>query len=221
MITRPLTPLQQGEVRRISHFTIEASAQNLAEPGFYSYDVRVDAPGDPLPQYNRATGFTIVRGEPRILVVSADPDEDRQLAAALKSSRLEVGLVGLAGFPATLAEMQSYDSIFINNIAAGDLGLDRQRLLESAVRDFGVGLVCVGGDQTYTATAIGTPTLLAPVDTTVWWYIPPTKVTFSWTQVTAGTDSIRYDVVIRRGDGSIYKQLVQYAPPVPASSPLR
>ena len=132
--------------------------QNLAEPGFYSYDVRVDAPGDPLPQNNRATGFTIVRGEPRILVVSADPEEDRQLAAALKSSRLEVGLVGLAGFPATLAEMQSYDSIFINNIAAGELGLDRQRLLESAVRDFGVGLVCVGGDQTYAAGGYrGTP----------------------------------------------------------------
>ncbi len=132
--------------------------QNLAEPGFYSYDVRVDAPGDPLPQNNRASGFTIVRGEPRILVVSADPEEDRQLAAALKSSRLEVGLVGLAGFPATLAEMQSYDSIFINNIAAGELGLDRQRLLESAVRDFGVGLVCVGGDQTYAAGGYrGTP----------------------------------------------------------------
>jgi SH3-like domain-containing protein len=32
VITRPLLPLQQGEVRRISHFTIEASANNLAEP---------------------------------------------------------------------------------------------------------------------------------------------------------------------------------------------
>ena len=61
-------------------------------------------------------------------------------------------------FPGTLAEMQSYDAIFISNLAAGDLGLDRQRLLESAVRDFGVGLVCVGGDQTYAAGGYrGTP----------------------------------------------------------------
>src|SRR5262249_18390553 len=44
--------------------------QTLNEPGFYSYDVGVDAPGDPLPQNNRATGFTTVRGEPRILIVS-------------------------------------------------------------------------------------------------------------------------------------------------------
>ena len=132
--------------------------QTLPEAGFYSYDVRVDAPGDPLPQNNRATGFATVRGEPRILVVSADPQQDRQLAGALETSRLVIDLVGLNKFPSTLAEMQSYDSIFISNLAAGDLGLDRQKLLESAVRDFGVGLVCVGGDQTYAAGGYrGTP----------------------------------------------------------------
>ena len=59
--------------------------QTLPEPGFYNYDVQVDAPGDPLPQNNRATGFATVRGEPRILIVSADPEQDRQLAAALQS----------------------------------------------------------------------------------------------------------------------------------------
>jgi Ca-activated chloride channel family protein len=132
--------------------------QTLSDPGFYNYDVRVDAPGDPLPQNNRATGFATVRGDPRILVVSADPAQDKQLASALESSHLEIRLVGIKDFPATLAEMQSYDSIFISNLAAGDLGSDRQKLLESAVRDFGVGLVCVGGDQTYAAGGYrGTP----------------------------------------------------------------
>src|SRR5882672_5000242 len=132
--------------------------QTLPDPDFYSYDVQVDAPGDPLPQNNRATGFATVRGDPRILIVSADPEQDRQLAAALTSARLEIHLVGINGFPATLAEMQSYDAIFISNLAAGDLGTDRQKLLESAVRDFGVGLVCVGGDQTYAAGGYrGTP----------------------------------------------------------------
>jgi len=132
--------------------------QTLPDPDFYSYDVQVDAPGDPLPQNNRATGFATVRGDPRILVVSADPEQDRQLASALTSAKLEIRLVGINGFPATLAEMQSYDAIFISNLAAGDLGTDRQKLLESAVRDFGVGLVCVGGDQTYAAGGYrGTP----------------------------------------------------------------
>jgi uncharacterized membrane protein len=132
--------------------------QTLPKPGFYKYDVQVDAPGDPLPQNNRAASFAAVRGLPRILIVSADPEQDKLLAAALKSPTLEVILVGVKDFPATIAEMQSYDAIFISNLAAGDLGLDRQKLLESAVRDFGIGLVCVGGDQTYAAGGYrGTP----------------------------------------------------------------
>src|SRR4029077_7942670 len=90
--------------------------QTLPDPGFYSYDVRVDAPGDPLPQNNRASGFATVRGEPRILIVSADPEQAKQLDPALSSSRLEIKLVGVKDFPASLAEMQSYDSIFISNL---------------------------------------------------------------------------------------------------------
>src|ERR1035441_5607073 len=132
--------------------------QTLSKPDFYKYDVQVDAPGDPIPQNNRATSFATVRGQPRILIVSAEPDQDKQLAAALKSPSLEVSLIAVKDFPGTLAEMQSYDAIFISNLSAGDLGLDRQRMLESAVRDFGCGLVCVGGDQTYAAGGYrGTP----------------------------------------------------------------
>src|SRR5258708_14931724 len=71
---------------------------------------------------------------------------------------MKVSLGATNKFPGTLAEMQSYDAIFISNISAGDLGTDRQKVLESAVRDFGVGLVCIGGDQTYAAGGYrGTP----------------------------------------------------------------
>jgi Ca-activated chloride channel homolog len=99
-----------------------------------------------------------VRGEPRVLVVSSDKEQDQQLVSALRTSKLKIHHVGISEFPGTLAEMQSYDAIFISNISAGDFGSERQKLLESAVRDFGVGLVCVGGDQTYAAGGYrGTP----------------------------------------------------------------
>lgn len=125
--------------------------QTLTEPDFYSYDVRVDAPGDTLPQNNRATAFTSVKGDPRVLIISSEPELDRPLAAALESARLEVRLGGLNLLPNSLAEMDSYDAIFLSNVSAGDLGRETMQLLESAVRDFGVGLVCVGGDQAYAA----------------------------------------------------------------------
>jgi len=130
--------------------------QTLQNTGFYKYDVQLDAPGDTVPQNNRGIAFATVRGNPRVLIVSSDPKKDQPLADALQSGKLEVKLTGL--FPDTLAELQSYDTIFLGNLSAGDLGLDSMRLLESAVRDFGVGLVCVGGDQAYAAGGYrGTP----------------------------------------------------------------
>lgn len=125
--------------------------QTLPDQGFFNYDVRVDAVGDSLPQNNRAAAFASVKGDPRVLLISGEPDQDETLAAALRSARLEVKVVGLGGLPNSLAEMDSYDAIFISNLSAGDLGRDTMSLLESAVRDFGVGLVCVGGENTYAA----------------------------------------------------------------------
>jgi uncharacterized membrane protein len=125
--------------------------QTLNDPGFYSYDVVVEGTDDQVAQNNRAASFTSVRGEPKILLVSSDPKEDATLADALRSTKLEVRVADVAGFPTTLAEMAGYDAIFLSNIAAGDLGRDLMRLTESAVRDFGVGLVCIGGDQAFAA----------------------------------------------------------------------
>lgn len=140
--------------------------QTLARPDFYRYEVRVETTADSVPQNNRALNFTSVRGNPRILVVSSEPDKETDLLRALQTSNLEIRLADIGGFPGTLTEMQSYDSIFLCNVAAGDLGFDLMKLLESAVRDFGVGLVCIGGDQSFAAGSYrGTPLdTMLPVD---------------------------------------------------------
>ena len=138
--------------------------QNLSSPGFYKYDVQIEAPGDTIPQNNRGIAFVNVLGNPRALIVSSDPAKDAPLVTALQSGKLDVKISD--HFPQTLEEIQSYDVIFLSNINAGDLGLDSMRLLESAVRDFGVGLVCIGGDQAYAAGGYrGTPLEeILPVD---------------------------------------------------------
>lgn len=127
--------------------------QTLPEPGFYSYEVQVESANDVLPQNNRALAFTDVRGKPRVLLVSDDPPADALLAGAIRDSDALVNLIAPVAWPDTLAELQSYDSIVLCNVAAADLSRDAQARLEVAVRDFGVGLVCVGGDQTYAAGA--------------------------------------------------------------------
>ena len=125
--------------------------QTLADAGFYGYQVQVDVAGDAVPQNNKAGSFVNVRGDPRVLIVSSDPAQDRTLAAALRSAKLEVKVVDERSLPPSLAELQSFDAIILSNVAAGDLGRDGMRLIESAVRDFGIGLVAVGGDQAFAA----------------------------------------------------------------------
>ena len=144
-------PLLAQEVDLTAGKNLFTFPQNLDQADFYAYEVHVEAPGDKVPQNNKATAFVTVRGDPRVLIVSAEPAQDQNLVDALRSAKLDVKLTGISGFPPTLGEMESYDAIFISNLAAGDIGQDGMRLLESAVRDFGVGLVCVGGDQTYAA----------------------------------------------------------------------
>ena len=125
--------------------------QTLEEPGFYSYQVQVEVQGDTVAQNNRASGFANVRGDPRVLLVSSDPNQDATLAAALRSANLDVRAGDLGSMPSTLAELQSYDALFLSNVSAGDLGPDLMRLVESGVRDFGIGLVCIGGDNSFAA----------------------------------------------------------------------
>lgn len=125
--------------------------QTLQEPGFYSYQVQVEVQGDSVPQNNRATSFANVRGDPRVLLVSSDPVQDATLLAALRSANFDVRSGDVAVMPSSLAELQSYDVLFLSNIAAGDLGPDLMRLVESGVRDFGIGLVCIGGDNSFAA----------------------------------------------------------------------
>ncbi len=125
--------------------------QTLPDQGFYNYEVRVDAIGDQLPQNNRAIAFASVRGDPRVLVISGELGLDDTLVAALQSAKLDVKVTGITGLPTSLAEMDSYDAIFLSNVSAGDLGRDTMQLLESAVRDFGVGLVCIGGENAFAA----------------------------------------------------------------------
>lgn len=151
-------PLGEQKVELSAGKNLFTFPQTLNDDGFYSYNIFVDTAGDGVPQNNQASSFTHVQGDPSILIVSADPPADQTLASALRSAKLEVRLAGIESFPRTLPEIQSHDAVFISNVAAGDLGEDAMKLLESAVRDFGVGLVCVGGDQAYAAGGYrGTP----------------------------------------------------------------
>ncbi|MBX3745391.1 MAG: VWA domain-containing protein [Verrucomicrobiae bacterium] len=141
-------------------------SQTLPGSGFHRYEVALDAPFDEVPGNNRAEGFVQIRGLPRILLLSSDPTVDRPLIETIGSEEVEMVVAGRSDFPESLAELQAFDAVVLGNVFAPDWPRELWVWLEQAVRDLGVGVVCIGGDQSYGAGGYrGTPLqALLPVE---------------------------------------------------------
>lgn len=123
----------------------------LTQPGYHTWEAVLESSGDTLPDNNRGLGFTYVQGEPRVLLVEGRAGEGEPLAAVLRDRSLRVERVGVGGVPTTLSDLRGYDSVVLDNVRADQITPGQMRLLQSGVRDLGLGLLMVGGEESLTA----------------------------------------------------------------------
>jgi Mg-chelatase subunit ChlD len=123
----------------------------VAQPGYHTWEAVLEAPGDTLPDNNRGLGFTYVQGEPRVLLVEGSAGEAAPLAAVLRDRSLRVERVGVGGVPTTLSDLRNYDTVLLDNVRADQISPGQMRLLQSGVRDLGLGLLMIGGADSLTA----------------------------------------------------------------------
>ncbi|MFL5717846.1 MAG: VWA domain-containing protein [Chloroflexota bacterium] len=121
------------------------------EAGFHTFRAVVEAARDTFSENDRADSNTIVKGEPRTLVLAGDDKVAAELVAALKSQRQEVETIVPEALPTDFASLASYDSVVLVDVPR--LRLDDRQLaaLQVYVRDLGKGLVMVGGPKSYGA----------------------------------------------------------------------
>lgn len=143
--------------------------QKLDRGGFFNYEAVIEPSADTIPQNNSAIGYTRVSGTPRVLIATQAKQGGRHLKGALEAGGFEVSVSGPEGIGTQLAEMAGYDAIFLENVLATDLSRGQMESLRSFVRDFGGGLIAVGGDQSYGVGGWdGTPLEeILPVDMTM------------------------------------------------------
>ncbi len=136
------------------------------DAGFLRFRVVVEAARDTFNENDRADANTIVKGEPRVLVVKGDDDVAAQLVAALQTERQTVDTVIPEAVPSDLAGLANYDSIVLVDVPRLRLSDTQLAALQVYVRDLGRGLVAVGGPRAYGAGGYtGTPLEEAlPVD---------------------------------------------------------
>jgi uncharacterized protein YegL len=124
--------------------------QNIAgAAGFNRYRAEIYMPGDERAQNDAAYGFSRVEGPPRVLVVEGEPGSSANIASALEASLIPYDLTSPEQLFAELADYARYDAIMLNNVPATRLSGTVMERIASAVGDLGVGLVAVGGADSY------------------------------------------------------------------------
>jgi len=122
-----------------------------AEAGFHTFRMVVEAARDTFSQNNRADANTIIKGEPRILVLAGNPDVAAELVAALKTEKQNVDSIVPEALPTDFASLASYDSVILVDVPRIRMSDRQLAALQVYVRDLGRGLVMVGGPDSYGA----------------------------------------------------------------------
>ncbi|NOX30291.1 MAG: VWA domain-containing protein, partial [Actinobacteria bacterium] len=116
--------------------------------GLAAYDVVVDVALDARPQNDVGRVTVDVAGPAGVLLVEGAPGVGETLEAGLGAGGLVVETIGVAEVP-SLDRLAGFDSVVLVDVDADDLSEEQMVALASATRDLGVGLVTVGGTQSY------------------------------------------------------------------------
>ena len=119
--------------------------------------------GDTLTENNAASAFTLTPGAGSVLILEGqDQPPESQLARTLREEGLQVEAIAARQMLIDPLWLQSYDLVILENVGAEEIDERAQVLLADAVRDMGLGLVMVGGLNSFGAGGWRT-TALEPV----------------------------------------------------------
>jgi len=121
------------------------------EAGFHTFRALVEAGRDTFAQNDRADSNTIVKGDPRILVVAGDEEVSANLVAALQHERQDVTTVAPEAVPGSLTGLAAYDSVVLVDAPRTRLSQQQMLAMQAFTRDLGRGLVMIGGPRSYGA----------------------------------------------------------------------
>ena len=143
------TLLSSAQVELANGETTLTQTVKPTDTGFHSVRVTVDPALDTYAENNVGEAIVQVVGPPRVLVVEQADGEAASLEAALRSTGILYTTVAVAQMPRSTTDLAAYQSIVLVNIPAASLGIDGMALLQATVRDLGIGLVVIGGNNSY------------------------------------------------------------------------
>lgn len=134
--------LSRGENR----FAFPALAKKT---GLHRYRAEIFMASDGQSANNAAYAFGRVEGQSKVLIVEGTPGSSRNVEEALKSALIAYETIPPEMLPQELSAYTRMESVLLNNVPATRIPSGRMELLEQAVKDYGMGLMMLGGDQAF------------------------------------------------------------------------
>jgi uncharacterized membrane protein/Mg-chelatase subunit ChlD len=139
------------QIIEIESSATDQASESAKETGFRRFRVQIVPDSDTRLQNNQASAFTVVKGPPSVLVVEGETGEGENLARALSAAEMKTVQVSPASLPTKLEELANYDAVVLVDVNASALPTGVMDTLQTYVRDLGMGLVMVGGRNSFGA----------------------------------------------------------------------
>jgi Ca-activated chloride channel family protein len=132
--------------KTVVQFNLQADAE-----GFRTIRAEVSSTDDKISENNKGESFTVVSAPPSILIIAGATEDGEPLKRALEASNMKATIVPVLGMPVGMDTLAEYDTVVLANVSTDALGIERQQLLQSFVRDLGHGLIMLGGEHSFGA----------------------------------------------------------------------
>lgn len=116
--------------------------------GLLKYQVQLNVQGDALLENNQLTSVTMVESAPRLLIVSSDT-LNSPIPSFIDQKVIQTDATTASQLPFDLSNYLAYDAIIFDNVPGYQVGEAKMAVIEQAVKNFGVGFMMVGGDNSY------------------------------------------------------------------------
>ena len=132
--------------RGTNRFVFEQTTSGGNMEGF---DVVVNAPGDTCAENNAFHAYAMVEDAPKILLLAGSGENTDIMEEILAQAGCNFEVVAARNAPDTMNDLLEYRNIILQNVYLSDLPDGFLEEIESYVRDYGCGLICCGGDNSF------------------------------------------------------------------------
>ena len=139
--TRTVT-LRKGE----NTFAFDAVA---GDAGVSTVEAQVIMNGDSVSANDTGAAYTVIAGEPSVLIAEGQNGAGAALGEMLKAAGMQVHTVPVSMLPDQAADLMAYHAVALVNADADRMTEEQTAALETAAKELGVGVAVFGGDSSY------------------------------------------------------------------------